>query len=469
MPPLIAAAICTFGILGLFWLDRDPKARTSVALWIPVLWLSIACSRPASIWLGLSPVGSTQDVMDGSPIDRLFWATMLAAGIIVLVSRSQRLVKILKANGTILFFFLYCLLSIFWSDFPDIAFKRWTKALGDLVIILIVFSEKDPLAAFKRFLARPTYVLIPLSILFIKYFPTIGTAYGPWGGTRLNVGVTINKNTLGVICLCFGLGALWRFLAAYEDREEEGRKRRLLAQAVILAMVVWLLWTANSMTSISCFLMASVLILVTKLNFVKQRPAVLHLLIAGMLAVSASVLFFGVSPDTLKTMGRDPTLTDRTEVWGWLLRLLQNPFVGTGFESFWLGPRLEKMWSIYWWHPNEAHNGYLEIYINLGWIGIALLALVLVVGYRTVIAAYRRDLPLASLWLAYFLVGMTYNFTEAAFFRMQAPAWIFFLIAITRGPLNSKPTVQPIARNELEGPSRLMSQRKELVLSRERP
>ena len=57
--------------------------------------------------------------------------------------------------------------------------------------------------------------------------------------------------------------------------------------------------------------------------------------------------------------------------------------VGTGFESFWLGKRLERMWSIYWWHPREAHDGYIEIFLNLGWLGIVMFGIVLVTGYRT--------------------------------------------------------------------------------------
>lgn len=448
MPPPIAAAICTVGILGLFWLDRDAQARTSFALWIPVTWLAIACSRPAATWLGLAPVESAEQVMEGSPFDRLVFSLLLAAGILVLISRGSRVAKILQTNGAILFFFAYCLVSTFWSDYPDVTFKRWTKAVGDLVMILVVLTDKDPIGALKRFLKRPTFVLIPLSILLIKYYPALGTFYGPWGGPRMNAGVTTNKNALGVICLCFGLGALWRFLSAYDDRQDDSRKRRLLAYGVILAMVVWLLWIANSMTSISCLLMGSILMLATRLNFVKKRPGSVHLLIAAMLTVSVSVLFFGVSPDALATMGRDPTVTGRTEVWGWLFSLVKNPLIGTGFESFWLGPRLEKLWNIYWWHPNEAHNGYIEIYINLGWIGVALLAVILAIGYRTVIAAYRQGLPFANLRLAYFLVGLAYNFSEAAFFKMTAPAWIFFLFAIVSVPPSFGTEIQ---RPELTG------------------
>jgi exopolysaccharide production protein ExoQ len=196
-------------------------------------------------------------------------------------------------------------------------------------------------------------------------------------------------------------------------------------------MVFWLFATINSMTSLSAFLMASTLILAMNLRTVIRRPAILHLLIASMLVVSSSVVFLGASPGALETMGRDPTLTDRTEVWGVLLSLAGNPWVGTGFESFWLGPRLEALWRHYWWHPGEAHNGYLEVYLNLGWIGVTLLAVLLVTGYRTAIRAWRNNTPTGSLMLAYFYVALVYNFTEAAFLRMQAPAWIFCLFAIT--------------------------------------
>jgi len=176
-----------------------------------------------------------------------------------------------------------------------------------------------------------------------------------------------------------------------------------------------------------------------------RRPAVVHLLTAVMLAVSISVLFLGVSPGVLEAVGRNPTLTDRTEVWGVLLRLVRNPLFGTGFESFWLGPRLEKMWSVYWWHPNEAHDGYLEIFLNLGWMGVALLTFIIATGYRRVFRVWRSNVSIGSLLLAYFFMGLVYNFTEAAFFKMLAPAWIFFLLAITSVPEVPNPTIPEVS------------------------
>ena len=449
MSPGIATVVYALLILGLFWLDRDPKARTSAALWIPTIWLLLASSRSVSQWLQMgSRMDSPGQLTDGSPLDRLVYTGLLALGLIVL-ARRRDVGRLLQLNRPVVLFFFYCALSLLWSDFPDVAFKRWTKALGDFVMILIVLTDREPTNAIKRLLARTTYLLIPLSLLLIKYYPDIGRTYGRWDWKTYYTGVTLDKNTLGVICLFLGLGSLWRFLLAFQDPKDTGRLRRLTAHGLILAMVLRLFWIINSMTSLSCFLIASALLLATAFRPVVRRPAVVHWLVAAVLCASISVLFLGFSPGVLKTMGRDPTLTARTEIWTVVLSIANNSLVGTGFESFWLGPRLEKIWSVYSWGPAEAHNGYLEIFLNLGWVGLALLALVIAAGYRTVVAAYRRHLPTGNLWLAYFVVGLIYNFTEAAFFRMMAPAWIFFLLAITGVPESQYPKIRTSAEKVL--------------------
>jgi O-antigen ligase len=131
-----------------------------------------------------------------------------------------------------------------------------------------------------------------------------------------------------------------------------------------------------------------------------------------------------------------------------VLALVPNPILGAGFESFWLGSRLEKMWAAYWWHPNQAHNGYIEIFINLGAVGIVLLLVVLANRYRLLASGWRKGDPLGTLWLAYFSVVLVFNCTEAAFFRMQAPAWLFFLLAITQRPDQLSPNTSGRRRRE---------------------
>jgi exopolysaccharide production protein ExoQ len=454
MPPIVASAVFYALIALLFWLDRDKKTRTSLALWIPVIWFAIAASRPVSAWLGLTATSDSVDsVMDGSPMDRLVFVILLVLALPVLISRGSRIIEILKSNGALLLFVSYCLLSLAWSDFPGVASKRMIKVLGDIGMVMIVLSETDHLAAVQRFIVRLSFVLVPLSILLMKYYPALGMHYNGWTGTAVYTGVTTNKNTLGALCLCLGLGTLWRFLSAYKS-DDATRMKRLIASGIVLAMVLRLFQLMDSKTSMSSFAMASTLLLMANSPKVIKRPAIIHLTVALMFTFTAAVVFLGASPDLLRALGRNPDLTERTFLWDQLLAMVENPVFGTGFESFWLGRRLEWIWYLNPWQPNQAHNGYLETYLNLGWVGILLLLCVLGAGYRTVYRVWRTDPWVGSLGLAVFYVGLVYNFTEAAFFRMQATTWLFFMLVVLYVPTATS-VVPTVARARLRSPRRV--------------
>jgi exopolysaccharide production protein ExoQ len=434
MSTQIATVAYALGILGLFALNRDRNARTSFALWIPVVWLLIGGSRMVSVWLEMTPpgAGSADQLLEGSPVDRFILTSLEAAGVLVLLGRRHEVRAVLRANWPILLFFLYCAVSTLWSDYPSVAFKRWIKACGDLVVVLIVVTDPDPSAAVKRLLARVGFLLVPLSILLIKFYGELGRAFDSATGEVSYTGVTTGKNLLGMVCFIGGLGSVWSVLQALRSHEGTPRTGPLIAQGTLLAMVLWLFWRTDSMTSLFCFLVASGLMAATSLRAVARRPWVVHLLVVAALSAAIATLFLDVG-GALEAMGRNPTLTDRTDVWAVALRFAGNPFFGTGFDSFWLGERLENIWQIFWWHPNEAHSGYLEVFLNLGWIGVVLLAAVLLTGYRHVVATFRSDPDAARLRLGCFVAGLAFNFTEAVF-KTFHPLWVLFLLTAIAVP-----------------------------------
>jgi hypothetical protein len=180
MKPLIAAFICICGIVELFYLDRDRTVRTSKTLWLPIIYLCIIGTRPVSDWLSLRANGYGTDYVSsaGSPIDVAIFALLLAFALGVLIHRGRRTVPLLLPNWPILLYFLYCLFSVTWSTYPDIASKRWIKSIDDLAMVFVVVTDPRPAAAFKRLVSWVGFVLLPLSVLFIRYFPLIGRGYG---------------------------------------------------------------------------------------------------------------------------------------------------------------------------------------------------------------------------------------------------------------------------------------------------
>lgn len=383
------------------------------------------------MWLQLGGPASVSTVEDGSPVDRFVYSILLLLAIIILARRQKRLQRLLRGQAPILLFVGYCLVSIVWSDFPTVAFKRWIKLLTDVLMVFVVVTDPHPVSAVKRFLARSVFVLVILSVLFIKYYPHLGRLYDDWTGAVQYSGVGYNKNSLGGLCLFLGSGYLWLLLESVNN--EHKRLMVLLPTFILLAAILWLLTLSHSATSFACFLMGATLIVWTRIRFVQRRPILFHFPAIGMIAISAGVLFFNLSSFAFEVLGKDSTLTDRTNLWDDLLKMAKDPILGTGYESFWLGDRLEYIWSIYWWRPNQAHNGYIELYINLGWIGVALFTTILAVAYIQIARAIRSGDSYASLRLAWIVIAVVYNFTEASF-RMQNRAWVYTLFAAVGVP-----------------------------------
>jgi O-antigen ligase len=438
MAPRIATLVFIAGILGLFFLDRDRREKTSIALWIPAIWIFIGASRMVSQWSGGSfSLDNPDQYLEGSPMDRLILTGLLVGALGVLAMRRQATMAFIRQNPVAVLFFFYCLLSVFWSDYSMTAFKRWTKGLGNLAMVMVILTDPKPALAIRRVFARIGFWLIPLSVLLIKYYPDLGRAYSRWSWEPIYTGAATEKNALGCLTLVFGLASFWRLVEAIRTTpspDGPSRSRQLVAHGVILSMAFWLFYMANSSTSVACFTLGALLILL--LTMWGRRPAVVHGTVVFIACLAVVAFIFQDAYESLvQALGRDTTLTGRTEIWEELFRMDFNRIVGTGFESFWLGDRAEHMWDLYYFHPNQAHNGYIEMFINLGWVGVGFLVLLILTGYRKVVQGFRLNSESSTFMLALFAIALVYNVTEASF-KVMHPIWITFLLAISAGSVS---------------------------------
>lgn len=432
MSPTVASLAYACGIAGLFYLDRDKSARTSKALWLPVVYIWVVGSRPISAWLGIAPAWGTDVQLDGSPVDRAFFAALLLLALAVLVYRGRRTLRFLSCNWPILAYFLFCLMSVLWSSYPGVSAKRWIKAIEDLVMMLVVVTDEQSVPAIRRLLSRTGFVLLPCSVLLIKYYPGLSRAYDAYSGAQFITGVTMNKNMLGVITFVLSVGAVWRiFTLLSSNKDFPDRARHLLAQGALLLFGVYLLKLTNSDTSTVCFAIGAGMLLATSVRFVRRHPAAIHILILSVCLTAGLILAIGAGGDVIHALGRNTTLTGRTAIWAAIIPMASNPLVGAGFESFWLNPRVHQtLWQLFGNLPiNEAHNGYIEVYLELGWVGLGLIGIVLVDGYRRAVKAFRRQPAVGGLFIAYILTAIVYSVTEAGF-RMTDAMWIFFLLSV---------------------------------------
>ena len=111
----------------------------------------IVGSRLPSQWLGVR-WGAARRLEEGNPLDRTYFILMLLA-IGILISRSFKW-GVFRAQPCSDGISSFALLSVIWSDFPFVAFKRWFRDLGNYLVILVVLSDPRPLEAVRTVLRR---------------------------------------------------------------------------------------------------------------------------------------------------------------------------------------------------------------------------------------------------------------------------------------------------------------------------
>lgn len=441
MPPQVAALLFVAFILWLLARDAKRRGPVSPALWLPSLWVMIVGSRPVSQWFGGSlSMESPDEYLKGSPVDMAIFLAQIVAGGWVLSTRKINWSRLVAANGALAIFLLYGMLSLAWSDYPFVGLKRWIKDLGNLVMVLVILTESDPARAAQVVFARCAYVLIPLSVLFIKYYPDFGRYYSKWTWEPIYCGVTTEKNALGCLVLVCGMFQAWELFNSRIRGAKPAERFDLLGRGVLLLMSLWLMSKANSSTALVCWAMGVGLIWILRFPFALRQ--VRHLGTYAMAVASGLFLLYAV-PGVLEMMvgmlGEDMTFTGRTDLWRDLLGQSINPLMGTGYQSFWLGERAEVMWEKYYFHPNQAHNGYIETYLNGGFLGVAALAGLLISCGAALKRELIRRVDFARIRFAALVVAIFYNWTEAMFNRMSL-IWIVLLLAAVRYPAGKRKT-----------------------------
>ncbi|HEY4270920.1 MAG TPA: O-antigen ligase family protein [Candidatus Udaeobacter sp.] len=431
LPPAIASCLTVAFIIYLFRRDIRERPNVSGALWLPLIWLVICCSRGLSLWLDIFgvPVSGGASVEEGSPLDAAFFSILIAAGLYVLTNRGLRLSEIVRNNQWLTIFLLYCLVSVIWSDFPFVAFKRWIKILGHPIMALIVLTEPDLKEALTRLMKRCAYVVVPVSMLFIKFYPQLGRAFEPWSGMATSTGITTNKNMLGADCLILGFFFFWHLLQTRRAERSTWRRNELWLSAGFSIGICWLFSQAHSATALTSLLLGILVILFVGLRSINKNFIGTYLL-AALLLVAVAELVFGISGRFSEALGRGSELSGRTLLWTRLLNMDTNPILGTGFESFWLGERPERLKGLFYFIPNEAHNGYLETYLTLGVIGVFLLVGLFISTFWKTRLELFQNFEWGRYRLGFLVAVILYNWTEAAF-KTVNPIWfVFYLIAI---------------------------------------
>lgn len=349
----------------------------------------------------------------GSAIDRNTLIALAVAGIVVLARRRFDWRGTIQRNAWLCVLLGYMLLSASWSDITVISIKRWTREVIAVIMALIVSSEANPRVALAGLFRRTAYVLVPLSLVLIKYYPIYGRQYGRYSGTEMWTGVGGSKNELGRLCMISAFFLLLELHRQWRNRTYKADRRLLIADLSVISLSVYLLVGSNSATSLATLLMgvAGFLALRWLQGHGRKIPqTALFAVVLFLMAFGVATPFLGGSNLRMFTssLDRDPTLTGRTLIWASVMPARsERPLLGYGMGSFWTAAR-RRLYEI-----PTAHNGYLDILLDYGEVGLMFWVMWILSCARQLHRTPAEDQDWAVFSICLLCMALIYNQTES--------------------------------------------------------
>ena len=420
MPPLIALLLCTVFVVALLWLEHKQSLALSGALWIPTIWFLSCGTKGLGNWL---MIGS--DIESGSPLDRAFLIILFCLGLIILHRRKFDWSTAAKEYSWLLVLMSFMTLSLLWSDMPWISFRRWMREVVAVVIAFIVSSESNPRLSLKSILRRAIYILIPFSIILIKYFPQYGREYNRWTGETTWVGVSSQKNGLARICIISVLFLAWAVLTKRKKQEVPVSKYIEYIDIFMLLLSLYLLGgpyrTLRHSATSSASLIGGLFLLATLLLVKRRGKAIGHIAIMALLTLT--IIYGSATPflgkleifDVSSYFGRTENLTGRANIWAILIPYaMRRPILGYGVGGFWT-TAMREMTSAH------AHNGYLELILHFGFVGLIIFSLFLLACCRRAIRTLAEDFNWGVLFIVFLFMTVIYNIAEVSIYTFTSP------------------------------------------------
>ncbi|WNZ47628.1 O-antigen ligase [Leptolyngbya boryana CZ1] len=321
-------------------------------------------------------------------------------------------------------------LSVLWSIAPESTLKRATFFLGTTVFATYFSTRFEPEKQV-HLLAWGMFAGAILSLIFGLLLPE----YGVMGGKLLVMGgaedvldgtwrgIFIHKNPFG---RAMALGSVAMFCVACDIRKSVWRWLAWGGLGLLFSLII----VSKSATSLCVAIVCLVLIpLCRALRWNLQAVSVLYII---AVIIFGSIATFGVSGfDTvLDALGRDVTLTGRTELWEAVSHdIWNNPIFGHGYRGYWRGWNgpSAAIWAQFPWLPPHAHNGFLDLWLDLGLVGLTIFLVSFALIYVRAVYWARHTESMCGLFPVLFLTFfLLLNITESSILRENV-YWVFYM------------------------------------------
>jgi exopolysaccharide production protein ExoQ len=385
--------------------------------------------------------GAGDSTLVAPPTDKRLTLASLAVYAIaafLLFRRGSRVAEIVAGNRFLFGLVGLTCLSTAWSSVPGSTAWRAVAVLLTTILGVYLATSFD-VRELATLISWVLFALVAGSLLFAELRPAYGLDHIRGDAWR---GLFTTKNELGRIAVLST--AIWivRLLT--------GSGRRLVAAGAV-GLSLYALDRSGSKTGLLVVLLLAVFLAALpalRAHYSIAIPAAVLLAIAGVLSFQWLAAH---SDAALNSVGADSTLTGRSEIWSAVWSMIAaHPWLGYGFGAFWRGfdgPSAQ-VWAQIGATPPHAHNGVLDLWLDLGLAGVVLAGGSLAVAGGRAARALRGEWSLESVFPAAMLAFLVlFNLTESTFLKQHSMFWVLYVataVSLARVPAR-EPVREPVA------------------------
>lgn len=390
----------------------------------------------------LLPLILSGGISEGDGVDITSLDLSLIAKINLLIYMVASALIVLRWKRTLVFasksiwfypFIIFVSFSYFWSSLPETTFKGVIYALGT-TIFGVYFASRYTIREQLNHLAWTLGTIMCLSIVFIVALPHYGLMGGVHEGAAR--GIYIHKNVFSPMIV---LSVIVFFLKALDAREN----KRLMWGFFIISIALGIM----SRSSTALGLMFVMLAFCLGFHVFRWRYEVLTMALLSILIVGVAGFLwfveFGGAELIFGALGKDATLSSRTEIWAYVVDSIQRkPWLGYGLLGYWNGLDGPSAYVLRAMRVkvHYSHNGFLDMYLSFGLIGFSLFISNFILVIKKSLSLLRSSNAIEGFWP---LLWMTYmiltNLTEGNIQNLSTMTWaLYTTVAFSLASINLK-------------------------------
>ncbi|MGF1568339.1 MAG: O-antigen ligase family protein [Nodosilinea sp.] len=379
-----------------------------------------------SLFMASEGIETTQAIEAYNPLLPLLSLTqhgIFLVSAILLIARWKISIRTVLRNKFIFILVFLFLLSCLWSVYPDLTLRR-SLALAETTIFATYLASRFTLKEQFKLLTWTLGISMVINIMLTLGLPSSaiesGKHVGAWRGA------IENKNYFGrLMALCtlvFGIA------------EPESRRHNALLKVGFCLSLVLLILSSSKTALVSIVYLWLVLLPIYKSTQWNFRIATVFQSIF-FLIMGCGLVLIASNLDSIATVfGRDLTLTGRTGIWlAVFTKLQEQPLLGYGYYGFWNrldGPSrdvIEAVGNNY--IVPHSHNGFLELALATGILGVATFAIsFLLVCRKSITQIYLGKEHTRNFWpVLYLSFLMIYNLTENTLVSHNSVFWVIYV------------------------------------------